>query len=116
MKLSTGEQIEIPTVIRNMIPTKIINQYLCYSAEMSPGFQVLGKSSLFSILKECSASTRKSLQGLDYCSADGSSSFDTLIKMVEELGSSSKNLHLKLGFEDAFERFLQQLHALKLQI
>lgn len=95
LKLSTGEQIEIPNVIRNIIPTKIVDQYLCYSEEVSPGFQVLGKSSLFSILKECSASTRKSLQGLDYFSADGSSSFDTLIKMVDELGSLGKNSHLK---------------------
>jgi hypothetical protein len=110
LKLSTGEQIEIPNVIPNMIPTKIIDQYLCYSAEMSPGFQVLGKSSLFSILTECSASTRKSLQGLDYFSADGSSSFDTLMKMVDELGSLGKNSSLKLDPEKVVRRVLERLH------
>jgi len=85
LKLSTGEEIEIPNVIRNLIPTRIIDQYILYCTEMSPGFVPLGTSSLYSILSECSASTRKSLQGLDYFAADGSSSFDTLMKLTDEL-------------------------------
>ncbi|CAF4873534.1 unnamed protein product, partial [Rotaria sp. Silwood1] len=52
---------------------------------MSPGFVPLGTSSLYSILSECAASTRKSLQGLEYFAADGSSSFDTLTKLTDEL-------------------------------
>ena len=85
LKLSSGEEIQVPNVIRNLIPKRIIDQYLLYCSEMSPGFVPLGTSSLHSILNECSASTRKSLQGLGYFSADGSSSFDTLMKLADEL-------------------------------
>ncbi|CAF1219802.1 unnamed protein product [Didymodactylos carnosus] len=85
LKLSTGEEISISNVIRNMIPSRIIDQYLSYCLEMSPGFQPVKKSSLYSILHECAESTRTSLQGLDYFTADGSSSFDILITIVDDL-------------------------------
>jgi hypothetical protein len=83
--LTDGTEVFIPEVIRNMIPSRIIQQYFQYSDEHFPGFQTLGPSSLFKILKTCKASTRKSLQGLNYFAADGSEAFDLLIKLVTQL-------------------------------
>lgn len=68
-KLSTGEVLQIPNVIRTMIPSTLIRQYQEYCKETS--FQSLSESTLRRILDVCPASTRKSLQGLDYFTADG---------------------------------------------
>ncbi|CAF5195624.1 unnamed protein product, partial [Rotaria magnacalcarata] len=45
------------------------------------------QSSLFSMLNECTASTRRSLQGLDSFSAEGSTAFDFLISIVDGLST-----------------------------
>jgi hypothetical protein len=37
------------------------------------------------VLSECSASVRKSLQGLDYFAADGSQAFDKLLALILKL-------------------------------
>ena len=84
LKLTTTE-IVIPNVIRSSIPEQIITQYFSYCVETrfsSP----LSRSTLYRILTLCSASTRTSLQGLDYFSAEGSKSFDDLIAIVSKLG------------------------------
>ena len=73
IKLSTGEAITTPNVIRTMIPEKIVQQYQQYCSETS--FTCLSRSTLHRILNVCSASTRKSLQGLDNFSAQGSQPF-----------------------------------------
>ena len=39
------------------------------------------------ILTECSASVRKSLQGLDYFAAEGARAFDDLASIVEDISS-----------------------------
>ena len=87
LKLSSGFEIKIPNVIRMSIPEQIIKQYQSYCAETrfsSP----LSHSTLCRILKVCSASTRKSLQGLDYLSAEGAKGFDDMIEVVEKLGDN----------------------------
>ena len=38
------------------------------------------------VLSECSASVRKSLQGLDYFAAEGARAFDNLISLVRQVG------------------------------
>ena len=83
IKLSTGEAITTPNVIRTMIPERIVQQNQQYSSETS--FTCLSRSTLHSILNVCSASTRKSLQGLDNFSAQGSQAFDDLTKLVDKL-------------------------------
>lgn len=84
LKLSTTE-IKIPNVIRNSIPEQIIQQYQSYCAET--GFSSpLSRSSLCRILDVCSASTRTSLQGLDYFSAEGAKAFDDMVAVVDKLG------------------------------
>ena len=39
---------------------------------------------MFRILSECSASVRKSLQGLDYIAAEGTKAFDNLSDLVKQ--------------------------------
>ena len=84
LKLSSAE-IKIPNVVRTSIPEKIVKQYQSYC--METGFSLpLSRSSLCRILKVCSASTRTSLEGLDYFSAEGAKAFDELIGVVDKLG------------------------------
>ena len=46
----------------------------------------MSRSTLLKVLSVCSASTRKSLQGLDYVSATGAKAFDELEEVVDNLG------------------------------
>lgn len=85
IKLSNGERISVPNTIRNAIPTRIIRQYHLFCEQTS--YQPLSDTILFDILKHCSASTRKSLAGLDSYSANGSSAFEALVKLIEELST-----------------------------
>ena len=85
LKLSTTQIIKIPNVIRNSVPEQIIKQYQRYCVETGYGCP-LSYSSLWRILNVCSASTRTSLQGLDYFSAEGAKAFDDLVAVVDKLG------------------------------
>ena len=49
------------------------------------------------ILSECSASVRKSLQGLDYLVAEGSRAFDTLEEIVRDISSRRNGGHKWAG-------------------
>ena len=64
LKLSSGEVVQTPNVIRVSVNERIINQYLqgCNETGRDP----LIRSTLRRILSACRASTRQSLQGLDY--------------------------------------------------
>ncbi|CAF3693675.1 unnamed protein product [Rotaria sp. Silwood1] len=84
LKLSSVVELFIPNTIRNMEPTRIIDQYLLYCKEMCSDFEPLGKSSLFTILETCKASTRKSLQGINYFVAEAGEAFDGIKKMIED--------------------------------
>ncbi|KAK3712196.1 hypothetical protein QZH41_018426 [Actinostola sp. cb2023] len=90
VKLSTKEVITVPNVIRMMIPESIVKQYVAYSEEC--GFTPLSRRTLLRILSNCPASTQKSLQGLDYISAEGSQAFDELCHVVERLGDCFKGM------------------------
>ena len=84
LKLSTNEEIRVPNVIRSLIPEQIVQQYEGYCKES--GFQPMSRSSLRRVLDCCSASTRTSLQGLDYVTADGAKTFEELEDVVNQLG------------------------------
>lgn len=83
LKLSTAE-IKVPNVIRTIIPERIVQQYKAFCSEVD--FSPLSRSTLHRILKVCSASQRKSLQGLDNFSASGAQAFDDLEQLIENLG------------------------------
>ena len=51
LKLSSGEKIEIPNVVRTAISSRLIQLYQTYCKETS--FKPLGRSTLFNILKVC---------------------------------------------------------------
>ncbi|CAH3044246.1 unnamed protein product, partial [Pocillopora meandrina] len=69
LKLSTGEIIKTPNVIRTMIPERIVQQYQQYCCETN--FEPMSKRTLQRVLAVCSSSVWKSLQGLDNFSASG---------------------------------------------
>jgi len=84
LKLSSNAEIKVPNVVRSLIPEHIVRQYIGYCSDT--GFTPMSRSTLCKVLKVCSASTRKSLQGLDYVSAAGAKAFDDLEEVVEKLG------------------------------
>lgn len=84
LKLSSGEVIEVPNVIRTMIPQRIARQYSQYCHEN--GFTPFSERTMLHVLSECSASVRKSLQGLDHYAADGAKAFDNLLTVVRQIG------------------------------
>lgn len=88
--LSTQETIKIPNVIRMAIPERLVKQYQAYCEES--GFASLSRSTLLRILSICSASTRKSLQGLDYVSSTGAQAFEELLDVVERIGDLGKGM------------------------
>jgi hypothetical protein len=93
LKLSNGEKITVPDIIRNIIPSRIVSQYLVYCKETTDAneFTPLAASSLFAILQKCGASTRKSLAGLDNFSCDGSTAFDQLRNLCDEMATFGKD-------------------------
>ena len=82
--LSTKEVVTVPNVIRMLIPESIVKQYLAYAEETN--FTPLSRRTLLNILSVCSASTRKSLQGLDYISSAGAQAFEDLTDVAKCLG------------------------------
>ena len=84
IKLSTNEVVTVPNVVRMMIPESIVKQYFAYAEESN--FEPLSRRTLLNILSVCSASVRKSLQGLDYVSSNGAQAFDDLCGAAERLG------------------------------
>ena len=60
-------------------------QYMQYCSETN--FKPFSRSTMLRILTECSASVRKSLEGLDYFAAEGARAFDDLASIVEDISS-----------------------------
>ena len=85
LKLSNGEILDVPNVIRLLIPTRLVNQYFQYCQET--GFtNPLPRSTLMKILSEsCSASVRRCMQGLDNYLAEGARAFDEFSSIVDKL-------------------------------
>ena len=83
LKLNSGEKIIIPAVIRTVIPSRVIRQYLDYCKEQE--FEPASQSSLYRMIEVYSASMKKSLQGLDNTSAEGTEAFDYVFSMLEGL-------------------------------
>ena len=83
LHLTNGQVLETPNVIRSLIPQRIIEQYTQYCKEndMKP----LSPSTMSRVLSVCTATVRKSLQGLDYIAADGAKAFDDLAAIAAKL-------------------------------
>ena len=83
IKLSSGEQLIMPNVVRTVARSTMLAQYLQYCSEEE--FEPLSRATLYRILEVREASQRKALQGLDNVAADGAAAFDTIEKVVDEL-------------------------------
>lgn len=84
LKLSSSECLEIPNVIRTLIPSRLVSQYIRFCQET--GFRPLGKSTPLQIVSEsCVASVRRCMQGLDNYLAEGTKAFDDLNVVVDKL-------------------------------
>lgn len=101
LKLDDGTKITIPNAIRTVIPGRIIRQYqsFCKSTDFEPA----SETTLYRILRVCSASQQKSLQGLDYVSTEGAQAFETLNDIADDLYSAGM----------AKSKFDKVRHALK---
>ncbi|RUA04226.1 MAG: hypothetical protein DSY43_06820 [Gammaproteobacteria bacterium] len=90
LKLDSGQKVTMPNVIRTVTRSTMINQYYQYCEEEK--FSPLSRATLFKILDVRGASQRKCLQGLDNIATDGAAGFETLEKIVDELGESGAKL------------------------
>ncbi|XP_063436493.1 uncharacterized protein LOC134717925 [Mytilus trossulus] len=90
LKLSTGDIICTPNVIRAIAPTSIIRQYkqFCEDEEIKP----LGTSTMYKILEECAASVRHSVEGLDYYVAEGGRAFRDIEEVLEGFECEDENI------------------------
>ena len=83
LKLDSGETMEMPNIMRTVTRSIMNNQYvqLCQVERC----ELLSRSTLFKILDVQEASQRKSLQGLDNTTADGSAAFHMVEMIVDSL-------------------------------
>ena len=105
--LSNGKIIETPNVIRTMIKPRIITQYSQFCAETN--FKPFSPSTMHRILSSCSASVRKSLQGLDYIAAEGTTAFDDLLPIAEKLCDHGLDHHTIQRLQKALKEGKQYL-------
>ena len=80
LKFDNGKTMEMPNVVRTITSSTMLSQYTQFCREEN--FQPLSRSTLFKILEVREASQRKSLQGLDNTTADGSACFHTVEMML----------------------------------
>ena len=109
MRLSSGEIVIAPNTIRNMIPQRIISQYVSFCKEIN--FKPLGETVSFDILKACAASTRKCLAGLDTFSANGSSAFEKISGLCDLLATYGKSNVLLLYESNLYHRCSPTCHC-----
>jgi hypothetical protein len=81
VKLSSGTKITVPKLGPTLVPEQVVQQYQSYCQHT--GFDPMSRSSLWRILNVCSASIRKSLQGLDYFTADGAKAFHDVQEVID---------------------------------
>lgn len=102
LKLASGDELYVPNTIRDMGPTRSIDQYLRYCSEMCLDFKPLAESSLFKILDVCKASTRKSLK----------ESIISLPKPLKDSTESKRSLKIIMSFAVRvvdFKKILKEL-------
>lgn len=109
LRLTDGRVLETPNVIRSMIPQRIIQQYTQFCKEQ--GVKPLSPSTISRILTACGATTRKSLQGLDYYAADGGKGFDDLIDISRKLEAHGRKREWVVWCEKALKSGKQYLKA-----
>ena len=85
LTLTDGTKLQVPDAIRNCDSSRIIAQYYKYTKQYFDGFPVIHESTLFKILKECKASKRRAVNGLNYFAANGSEAFAEILELINGL-------------------------------
>ena len=101
LRLSSGQYIEVPNIVRTLIPQRIVKQYKQYCSETE--FVPFGERTMLRILSECSASVRKSLQGIDYFAAEGTRAFADLSAMLDQMLENGANKERVVGLQEALK-------------
>ncbi|KAL9954031.1 hypothetical protein ACROYT_G041519 [Oculina patagonica] len=83
IKLESGQELEMPNVVRTVARCTIIAQYLDFCKE--DNFNPMSRATMWRVLEVQEASQRKSLTGLDNTAADGAEGFQALSKILDEL-------------------------------
>ena len=109
LRLSSGEILETPNVIRTMIPNRLVKQYQAYCEETN--FTPFSPATMLRVLSACAATVRKSLQGLDYIAADGAKGFDDLSFIVERLKDKGLDGGIAKGWDVSLKEGKQYLKA-----
>ena len=109
LRLSSGKVLETPNVIRTMIPQRIVKQYVQYCKETN--FTPFGSSTMLRILSCCSATVRKSLQGLDYIAAEGAKGFDELHRILDRLGECGLRREMVSHYQKSLKEAKQYLKS-----
>ena len=109
LHLSSGKVLETPNVIRTMTPQRIVRQYQQYCEETN--FKPFSSNTMLRILSACSATVRKSLQGLDYIAADGAKVFDDLCHVVERLQEYGLSAQVRNSWERSLKKGKQYLKS-----
>ena len=86
LKLSSGESIVIPALVRTMTAAKIIHLYQDKCAREDEN--ALGEGTCYRIIEVCSAWKQKSLQVLDNTATAGTEAFELLESLVGQLSSN----------------------------
>ena len=95
LHLSNGNILEVPNVIRSLIPERIAAQYKQYCT-------------MLRVLSACNATVRRCLQGLDYFVADGDSAFGELIDLLSQISDMAP--------VESVKRFQEELKNAKLYL
>ena len=113
LKLSLGETISMPNVVRNMAAARIIKQYVLYCKVIA--FNHLSERELYRVLKYCPAQQKRALQGLDNISADGLRGVEKLENVNRKLGERGKSSEWVTGVINllmAFKSYLKDSYRL----
>ena len=107
LTLSCGTKIDIPNVIRTLLPSRLIKQYNQYCSEEN--YAPLSTRTLFRILSEaCVASVRKSLQGY---AAEGGRGFDDLLSLLDTIVQYGANEDVITELKDNFKYLKQYIKS-----
>ena len=83
LRLDNGETISMPNIVRTVTRSTMIMQYHQHCESI--GYEPLSKRTLYRMLEVREASQRKSLQGLGSTAAEGSTAFETLRMLIQQL-------------------------------
>ncbi|CAG2233580.1 unnamed protein product [Mytilus edulis] len=83
LQLSSGLEMTIPKVVRNIITSRLITCYTAYCKDQ--GYETFSRSTLYNILNCCVASLKKNLHGLDNITADGMKAVENITDVISRL-------------------------------